>query len=227
MSSIRHRVVLITFLAGTMLAAGCQSGQRSPVAGIKPPPPSPEDIKEARFLQAIEGLNFETGLVVVDPIGRRPNTRLASKHHDQGVEAYNQNRIIDAITLENKAVRTDPNWPLAYNGLGRALLGEGEGELAAAAFRTALLLDEQYTEARFNLSYAVAGLGNQEEAIELMNGVVRAQPDNVEAHERLAIWNYYIGEYETAWSHVHRAQNLGHAMPPQFIVLLQKQAPEL
>ena len=59
-----------------------------------------------------------------------------------------------------------------------------------------------------------------------MNGVVQAQPDNVKAHERLAIWHYYLGEYETAWSHVHRAQNLGHAMPPQFIVLLQKQAPE-
>jgi Flp pilus assembly protein TadD len=225
MSLIGHRIVWITFSVGTMLAAGCQSAQPSPVTGIKPPP-SPGDIKEARFLQAIEGLSFETGFVVVDPIGRRPNTRLASKHHAEGVAAYNQNRIIDAITLQNKAVRTDPTWGIAYNGLGRALLGEGEGELAAAAFRTALALDERYTEARFNLSYAVAGLGNQEEAIELMNGVVQAQPDNVEAHERLAIWNYYIGEYETAWSHVHRAQNLGHAMPPQFIVLLQKQAPE-
>ncbi|MCH7847042.1 MAG: hypothetical protein IIB53_01645 [Planctomycetes bacterium] len=225
MSLIGHRVVLITFMAGTMLVVGCQSAQPSPTVGIKPPP-SPENIKEERFHQAIEGLNFETGFVVVDPIGRRPNTRLASKHHAEGVEAYNQNRIIDAITSQNKAVRTDPNWPVAYNSLGRALLGEGEGELATAAFRTALALDEQYTEARFNLSYAVAGLGDQEEAIELMNGVVQAQPDNVQAHERLAIWHYYLGEYETAWSHVHRAQNLGHAMPPQFMVLLQKQSPE-
>lgn len=225
MSSIGHRVVLITILAGTMFAGGCQSAQPSPVAGIKPPP-STEDVKEARFHQAIEGLNFETGFVVVDPISRRPNTRLASQHHAEGVEAYNQNRIIDAITLQNEAVRTDPNWPVAYNSLGRALLGEGEGELAAAAFRTALALDERYTEARFNLSYAVAGLGNQAKAIELMNGVVQAQPNNVEAHERLAIWNYYLGKYETAWSHVLRAQNLGHVMPPQFIDLLQKQAPE-
>ena len=225
MSSMGHRVVLITFLAGTMLAVGCQSAQPSPVAGIKPPP-SPEDVKEARFHQAIEGLDFETGFVVVDPIGRRPNTPLALRRHANGVEAYAQNRMIDAIALQTKAVRTDPNLPVAYNSLGRALLGEGEGELAAAAFRTALALDEKYTEARFNLSYAVAGLGNQEEAIELMNGVVEAQPDNAEAYERLAIWNYYLGEYETAWSHVHRAQELGHAMPPQFMVLLQKQSPE-
>ncbi len=225
MSSIQHRVVLITFLAGLMLAFGCQSTQPSPTVGIKPPP-SPENVKEARFHQAIEGLDFETGFVVVDAIGRRPNTRLASKHHTEGVEAYNQNRIIDAITLQNKAVRTDPNLAVAYNSLGRALLGEGEGELAAAAFRTALALDEKYTEARFNLSYAVAGLGDQVEAIELMNGVLQAQPDNADAHERLAIWHYYVGEYETAWAHVHHAQNLGHTMPPQFIVLLQKQAPE-
>ena len=225
MSSSRHRVALITLLAGMMLALGCQSAQPSPTVGIKPPP-SPENVKEARFHQAIEGLSFETGIVVVDPIGRRPNTRLASKYHAQGVEAFNQNRIIDAITLQKKAVRTDPNLAVAYNRLGQALLGEGEGEFAAAAFRTALALDERYTEARFNLSYAVAGLGDQAEAIELMNGVVQAQPNNVEAHERLAIWNYYLGEYETAWSHVHHAQNLGHAMPPQFIVLLQKQAPQ-
>ena len=225
MSSIRHQVVLITFLAGTMLAVGCQSAQRSPTVGIKPPP-SPENIKEERFHQAIEGLDFETGFVVVDPIGRRSNTRLAFKHHAEGVEAFNQNRIIDAITLQNKAVRTDPTWPVAYNSLGQALLGEGEGELAAAAFRTALALDEQYTEARFNLSFTVAGLGNQEDAIELMNGVVQAQPDNAEAHERLAIWHYYLGEYEPAWSHVHLAQKLGHTMPPQFMILLQKQAPQ-
>ena len=225
MSSIGHRVGLATFLAGTMFTVGCQSTQSSPIAGIKPPP-SPENVKEARFNQAIEGLNFETGFVVVDPISQRPNWRLASKHHAEGVEAYNQNRIIEAITLHNKAVRTDPNLSVAYNSLGRALLGEGEGKLAAAAFRTALALDEQYTEARFNLSYAVAGLGNQAEAIELMNGVVRAQPDNVEAHERLAIWHYYVGEYQTAWSHVHRAQELGHPMPPQFMSLLQLQSPE-
>ena len=212
MSPIGYRVVLITFLAGMLLAVGCQSAQPSPVTGIKPPP-STENIKEARFHQAIEGLNFETGFVVVDAIGSRPNTPLASKLHAEGVQAYNQNRIIDAITLQNKAVRTDPNLASAYNSLGRALLGEGEGGLAAAAYRTALALDEQYTEARFNLSYAVAGLGDQEEAIELMNGVVEAQPDNIEAHERLAIWNYYVGEFETAWSHVHHAQNLGHAAP--------------
>ena len=225
MSSIGHRVVLITFLAATLLAVGCQSARTSPVAAIKPPQ-SPENVKEARFHQAIEGLDFETGFVVVDAIGRQPNTRLASKLHTEGVEAYNQNRIIDAITLQNKAVRTDPNLAVAYNGLGRALLGEGEGELAAAAYRTALALDEQYTEARFNLSYALAGLGNQAEAIELMNGVVQAQPNNIEAHERLAIWNYYVGEFKAAWSHVHHAQNLGHAMPPQFMVLLQQQSPE-
>ncbi len=225
MSSSRHRVALITLLAGMMLALGCQSAQPSPTVGIKPPP-SPENAKEARFHQAIEGLDFETGFVVVDAIGRRPNTRLASKLHAEGVQAYNRNRIIDAITLQNKAVHTDPNLAVAYNSLGRALLGEGEGEFAAAAFRTALALDEQYIEARFNLSYAVAGLGNQAEAIELMNGVVQAQPNNIEAHERLAIWNYYVGEFETAWSHVHHAQDLGHAMPPQFMVLLQKQAPE-
>lgn len=225
MSSIRHRVVLITVLAGTMLAVGCQSAQPSPTVGIKPPP-SPENIKEERFHQAIEGLEFETGFVVVDPIGRRPKTRLALRRHANGVEAFNQNRMIDAITLQTKAVRTDPNLAVAYNSLGRALLGEGEGEYAAAAFRTALVLNEQYTEARFNLAYAVAGLGDQEEAIELMNGVVQAQSDNAEAHERLAIWHYYLGEYETAWAHVHRAQNLGLAMPPQFMVLLQQQAPQ-
>ncbi len=225
MSSIRHHVVLITFLAGAMLAVGCQSTQPSPITGIKPPQ-SPENAKEARFHQAIEGLDFETGFVVVDAIGRQANRRLALKHYAEGVQAYDQNRIIDAITLQNKAVRTDPDLAVAYNGLGRALLGEGEGKLAAAAYRTALALDELYTEARFNLSYAVAGIGDQAEAIELMNGVIKAQPDNIEAHERLAIWNYYVGEFETAWSHVHQAQNLGHNMPPQFLALLEKQSPK-
>ena len=100
MRSIRQSLVLIPMFMAVTVIAGCQSARPVVTNGIRPP--TTENVKEARFHQAIEGLNFETGFVVVDQIGRQSNTRLASKLHVEGVEAYNQNRIIDAITCKTR-----------------------------------------------------------------------------------------------------------------------------
>jgi hypothetical protein len=56
--------------------------------------------------------------------------------------------------------------------------------------------------------------------------LVERAPDHSAAHERLAIWYYYADQAALAWQHVHSAEALGHAMPPQFIALLKSRAPE-
>ena len=58
-----------------------------------------------------------------------------------------------------------------------------------------------------------------------MRQVVQLQPDHALAHERLAIWNYYSGQADAAWQHVRAAQALDHALPPQFMALMEMRMP--
>lgn len=227
MSSIyRNIACLCCFIGFTALSVGCQSTQitSSDSGGIRPPD-AVENVKEARFHAAIKGLTFDTGLVVVEPLSRRSNTKLGKVYYEQGLEAFSVNRIIDALTLFNKAVHTAPDLAVAYNSLGKSLHAEGEADYALASYRTALALDENIIEAKYNIALHLGMTGNRVEAIELMNEVLEADPENPVGHERIAIWSYYLDDYETSWQHANAAEALGHKMPPQFIALLEKQSP--
>jgi len=63
-------------------------------------------------------------------------------------------------------------------------------------------------------------------AIAHMQQVLGLDPEYAPAHERLAVWHYYRGDYAEAWDHVHAARDLGHDMPGQFMNLLTAQMPD-
>ena len=50
--------------------------------------------------------------------------------------------------------------------------------------------------------------------------------DFARAHDRLAVWNYYTGEYAAAWQHLHLAESYGQAVPAQLVQLLQSRMPD-
>ena len=204
---------------------GCQSTQiTTSDSGGTRPPDIVENVKEARFHAAIQGLSFETGLVVIEPNSRRSNTKLGKKYYEQGLEALSRNRVIDALSLFNNAVHAAPDFAAAYNSLGITLHAEGEADFALASYRTALVHDENLIEANYNIALHLGMTNKRVEAIELMNKVIEAEPENAVGHERIAIWSYYLGDYKTSWQHTNAAEALGHKMPPQFIALLEKQS---
>ncbi|MCH8823798.1 MAG: hypothetical protein IH984_09860 [Planctomycetes bacterium] len=228
MSSIyRKMACLCSFFSFAVIAVSCQSTQiTSSDSGGTRPPDTVENVKEARFHEAIQGLSFDTGLVVVEPNRRRSNTKLGKEFYEQGLEAFSVNRVIDSLTLFNKAVHAAPDLAVAYNSLGKALLAEGEADYASASYRTALALDENLIEAKYNIALHLGMTGNRVEAIELMNEVLETDTENTIGHERIAVWSYYLGDYQTSWQHTNAAEALGHKMPPQFIALLEKQSPK-
>ena len=184
-----------------------------------------DQIQEARFLEAVSGLDFQTGLVVVvEPTGE--DRQRARVYHAQGQQKLQANRRTGALAAFTRAVRTDPDWAVAYNSLGGALQTKGKGEHALAAFRTAVSLDPRYTEAQFNLASALARLNRHTQAIEQMKRVLALDPRHGAAHERLAIWYYYQQNTAAAWRHVHSAQELGRQPPAQFLARLEGQRPQ-
>lgn len=189
----------------------------------------PEDsrtaIKEARFREAVKGLDFDTGLVVVvEGTGEDPG--LCREYRQQGLERLASNRLTGALTMLAKAVRTNPQYAEGYESLGRALHAKGKGEYAVAAFRTALTLDPDFVDAQYDLATGLAQLGRRSEAIPEMLRVLELDPTLAKAHERLAIWYYYEDDPDAAWRHVQAARDLGLEPPPQFIALLEAQLPD-
>ena len=144
----------------------------------------------------------------------------------EGAELLELNRRTEAIKAYADAIRNAPDLAELYHGLGLALLSDAKDVHALAAFRSAVEIDPTFVEARVSLALTLAMSNEQDSAIQQMQRVVQLDPDHGLAHERLAIWHYYAQDYAKAWQETHSAQDLGHAMPPQFLALLEAQAPE-
>ena len=186
--------------------------------------PGQTNYKRARFAAAISGLRFDTGVVEVEPFDEYDAdfgwTRL-----EEATELVEAGRALKAIGAYRDSIRWAPDLADAYNGLGMTLRLENKISEALAALRTALQLDPAFVDARFNLAITLWMNGEPAEATHQMQQVVRQQPDHALAHERLAIWSYYAGEAQAAWRHVRAAQALDHALPPQFMALLEMRMP--
>jgi len=222
-------------LAASLLStAGCQQASRSESpsdqsAQVVESTANPVWVdKHERLRRAVEGLNFESGMVEIDAQAAeqffgRGGRRAAVRHMLRGAEQLEGNERIAAIQSYKRAIFADPELPQAYEGLADGLIAKGKTEFAIAALRTTLDLDADRVDARFTLASVLGMADRLDESIAEYRAVLEAQPDYAEAHERLAIAYYYDGDYASAWEHVHAADDVGVPVPPQFLALLQTQ----
>lgn len=210
--------------AESTVAAG-QTEQQAPAL-------SPiDDYRHARLARAMAGLKYDSGLVEIDgPVAARivagRDAQQAAAEYASGRQLLEQGLFVEAIAAHTKAVLLDPQQAEYYDGLAVALITRGRVEQALAAYRTCLSLDDSRVETRFRMGYALQMLGRLEEAVAEWSKVVEQQPAHGEAHSRLAIGYYYLGDYPSAWRHTHAAEAAGFAVPPQFRELLRTRLAE-
>jgi len=231
---MKTRNCSVALLAAALAVGGCQSGGEPSDAAINAnvvgdrgaviDPGS--DYKKELDRIAMRGLRYDSGRVRLDdPVARelvpQPDPAMAVIERDAGLyELLQMNDRHAAIAALTKAVLHDPAEPLSYEALGRALLFKGKVAESEAAFRTALDLAPQFHEARFQLGSLLQMSGRNAEAVEQWLAVVAGDANHAPAHARLATELYYAGRHEESWRHVHAAERLGFAMPPQFRPLL-------
>jgi tetratricopeptide (TPR) repeat protein len=221
------RLTIGLVLLGALSLTACHDSS-STVApdepGVAGPMNDKDRMEAERWARATRGLDFEAagGRVAVEPIFPRDEAA-AERHLASADQLFAANRTMDAMEQYGLAARQDPDLADAYVGLGATLRVKGKLDRARAAFRTALDHDDRNLEARYQLAMALWEPATQQEAITEMNAVLAIDDGFAKAHERLAMWNYYVGDYETAWRQVHRVEELGQQMPPQFMALLKGQ----
>jgi tetratricopeptide (TPR) repeat protein len=237
------RLAMLT-AAAAALTAGCHEGRpesaspamapQSATGQMAPAPAEtgpPNEYRHALLRDAMRGLRYDSGRVEIDPetaqaVIQGEDRKEAPAEFERGRELLDHNQVIAAIKAHTKAVLLDPEEPEFYEGLGLALMAKRKPSKAAAAFRTALDLAPDSVSARFHLSEALNWLGQLDEAIHELREVLARDPDYAEAQSRLAIALYYAGQDKEAWEHVHRAEELGQEVPPQFRALLARRTPE-
>jgi tetratricopeptide (TPR) repeat protein len=221
------RLTIGLMLLGALSLTACHDSSPTVAPdepGVAGPMNDKERMQAEQWARATAGLDFDAagGRVAVEPIFPRDEAA-AARHLAQAHELLASNRTMDAMEQYGLAARQQPDLADAYVGLGAALKVKGKLDEATAAFRTALDHDDRNVEARYQLAMTLWDPATQQEAITEMNAVLAIDDGFAKAHERLAIWNYYVADYDTAWQHVHRAEELGQELPPQFMALLNGQ----
>lgn len=211
------RIIPAALCTAALLCPACRVAPEAAGPQAMPQDPRRElnELKEARFREAVSGLAFQESVVVVEPLAEGGHPA-SERHLRAGLDELAANKTTGALRSITLAVRADPGWAPPYDGLGKALLAKGKDELALAAFRTAVSRDPAYIDARFDLASTLSRLGRRDEAIAAMEEVVALDPGHAPAHERLAIWSWYAGDGEAARRHARAARELGHDLPPQF-----------
>lgn len=229
MSASRPLVCIVPFC---LLVLACQttSGPK-PGASITQPAQNTglnpiQQYKQQRMADAMRGLDYETGRVVIDQkiaaeIARPGTVEEAIVEARRGEELLTTNHFEESISAFTRAVIIASDAPEMYKGLAGALVLKGRMKEAEAALRTAIDLDTDYIDARFDLAHLLQLQGRIEEAIDAWYEVLAADADHAHAHYRLALAQYYANHYADSWTHVHRAEDLGLNMPPQFRPLLE------
>ncbi len=186
-----------------------------------------EDYRRARYNKAIRGLTYDSGRVEFAPdwldiLNEEPDNMDAAVSLAAGADFLNQSMFTEALQAYTRAVLLDRSSIAAYEGLAAGFLGKGKVDKAMAALNTALSLDPSLLSARIELAECHGRLADVEGAIAGWNDVLELDPNNTHAHERLAITFYFAQRFAESWEHVHAAERLGHAMPPQFRPLLAR-----
>ncbi len=211
------------------VAAGAVATANS---GELSPPAAGQSYKEKRMADALRGLSYDSGRVVVDrtaadPLPDAEVFASAGDAHQRGLYyLFEKNDRVAAIGALTRAVIMDPESPVYLTDLGQALLRKGKEKEAIASFNTALDLSPDHFEAQKQLAWAMQMGGDYAAARQAWLRVIDLDASDAEAHGRLAIVDYYCGDYENAWAGVHQARSLGYQMPAQFLPLLEKKMPE-
>lgn len=129
----------------------------------------------------------------------------ARPHHNLGRVLVLKGNTDDGIVSFRKAIELDPEYVLAYNGIGIALTKKGDPALAVEYLQIGLTQDPHYEELHFNAGVAFAKLGNSNKAIAHYRKALAASPEYDSARNNLANLLYKEGFVDEAIKHYHIA----------------------
>jgi tetratricopeptide (TPR) repeat protein len=132
----------------------------------------------------------------------------AEAQYKLGEESLKNEKLDEAITHFQQALRSEPDYTEAHNSMGVALFKKGRIPEAIEYYQQALRLKPDYPEAHNNLGSALVDVGRLQEAIEQFKQSLRLNPDFAEAYFNLALAYAKIGRSAEAITSAQKALEL-------------------
>jgi tetratricopeptide (TPR) repeat protein len=136
--------------------------------------------------------------IVLDPSSVRGYNQLGQTYEGLGRPADAERAYLKAIELERNQQKKS-EWP--YYNLGLLYLNSGRSEDSMAYFRLALACSPEFPEAKVKLAVALSSQKSSDEALKLLEEAIQTDPQNAEAHYRLALLLTKSGRREEAQEH--------------------------
>jgi len=153
------------------------------------------------------------------------NPRHADAYNNRGI-AYSEGKgqYDQAISDFNKAIEINQKDAWAYNNRGLAYAeGKGQYDKAIFDYNKAIEINPRHAAAYYNRGMAYTkGKGQYDKAIPDFTKFLEINPMSVEAYNNRGVAYFCIKEYEKAWDDVHKAQNLGYNVHPEFLKVLRE-----
>lgn len=118
--------------------------------------------------------------------------------HMLGVIEHQNGRLEQAISLIERALIIEPDYPVAHVNLANALLGLERLQAALASYERASALRPHYAKALYGQGVALQGLNRLEEALERYHAALAAEPAFQDALHNRAIVLKQLGYYTEA-----------------------------
>lgn len=183
-----------------------------------------ENYKDQRMREAMRGLTYADGRVTLSSeagqISGRGTHAKAAEQAALGRQVLETNDFPAAIAALTKAVIIAPERAESYLDLSRALLAKGRDREAEAAIRTAIELAPGNIDGHVALARLIDRSGKSAEAIAAWKDVLVLDETYAEAHGRISIASYYLGDKGAARLHIRECERLGGQVPTQFKDLL-------
>jgi tetratricopeptide (TPR) repeat protein len=129
--------------------------------------------------------------------------------HIQLAEALRADHPGAAVEQFRQALRLDPNNPIAYRGLGAALVGQGKIQEAVREYEEGLRRNPEAIDLHYYLGLALVDLGQKERAAREQEKALQLNPDWTPAHRSLGLLLYSERHFDSAIPHLQAAIDQG------------------
>jgi tetratricopeptide (TPR) repeat protein len=155
----------------TPLPSGTKMAANSPTPGTSSQTPQP------RYIYRL-------------PAKPAPGNRTAAERSfTQGLRAYQDRRLSEAIQAYRQSLQADPSFFKAQYNLALTTAESGDLQAALAAYETALAIEPDSLDAHYNFALALKQAGYITDSLNEFERMVAVHPDEARAH--LALGNIY------------------------------------
>jgi tetratricopeptide (TPR) repeat protein len=128
----------------------------------------------------------------------------------------------EAISNYSKALEINPKYAMAYKNRGYAYSINGQLDQAISDYTKAIEIDPKYVDTYNDRGCAYFDKGQHDQAISDYTKAIEIDPKYAMAYSNRAYAFFFKREYDKAWDDVHKIQNLGYQVHPDFLKALHE-----